>query len=563
VKPRHLAILWCLFALLWPLAAAAADVQATLDRSRVELGETVTLNLRSQGGGMVQTPDLSALSRDFAVLGSSSNTSISIINGRRSAQVTVGVALRPMHTGTLRIPPLTFAGGTTAPLELQVDEPDPNAAASGRKDVFLEAVVDPVDGYVGQQRVYTLRLFFAADLTNGALEDPQLAGVDVRRLGNEINYQAERGGRRYNVIERRYALTPQREGHLDIPPVAFQGDMVSMADPNAFFGSGTPVSASSPGVSIDAKAGPAEAGRTTWLPARDLNLALDGGPSHGDLRVGQPLNLMMSVQATGLPYEALPALSLPALDGATVYPDKPVNATHVDGQWLVGRRQQGFAIVPNRPGTLTIPETTLTWWNVVTDKPEVARLPAQTFTVLPATGAAASQAPIAAQPSRAPEITAAPSAATASATPWRWIALGSVGLWLVSMAAWWWQRRSRLGATPEAPAPAASPAKLRAAFLGAARSSDEVAQVSALLKWARAERPAIQNLGELSQALASDRQREAIAALQRKRYAGQEESGLGDRLASAFRDGFDWRSDGNGTSNGSPLPPLYPFNVRR
>lgn len=563
MKPRHLAMLWCLFALLWPLAAAAADVQATLDRTRVELGETVTLNLRSQGGGMVQTPDLSALSRDFAVLGSSSNTSISIINGRRSAQVTVGVALRPLHTGTLRIPSLAFAGGTTAPLELQVDEPDPNAAASGRKDVFLEAVVDPADGYVGQQRIYTLRLFFAADLTNGALEDPQLAGVDVRRLGNEINYQAERGGRRYNVIERRYALTPQREGRLDIPPVAFQGDMVSMADPNAFFGSGTPVSASSPGVSINAKAVPAQAAHATWLPARDLNLTLDGGPSHGDLRVGQPLNLMMSVQATGLPYEALPALSLPALGGATVYPDKPVNATHVDGQWLVGRRQQGFAIVPNRPGTLTIPETTLTWWNVVTDKPEVARIPAQTFTVLPAAGAAPSQAPTAVQPSLAPETTPAPVTTVASATtPWRWIALGSVGLWLVSVAAWWWQRHSRRVATPEAPS-SASPSKLRAAFLGAARSSDEAAQVSALLKWARAERPAIQNLGELSQALASESQREAIAALQRKRYADKDERGLGDRLAGAFRDGFDWRSDGGGTSDGSPLPPLYPFNVRR
>ena len=93
-----------------------------------------------------------------------------------------------------------------------------------------------------------MRLFFSADLTNGALEDPQLAGADVRRLGNEINYQAERGGRRYNVIERRYALTPQREGHLEIPPVAFQGDMVNMADPDAFFGNGTPVSASSPTV---------------------------------------------------------------------------------------------------------------------------------------------------------------------------------------------------------------------------------------------------------------------------------------------------------------------------
>ncbi|WP_130619754.1 BatD family protein [Dyella amyloliquefaciens] len=562
MKLRHLAILCCLFALLWPLAAAAADVQATLDRTHVELGETVTLNLRSQGGGMVQPPDLSALSHDFAVLGSSSNTSISIINGQRSAQVTVGVALRPLHTGSLRIPPLAFAGGTTAALQLQVDQPDPNAAASGRKDVFLEAVIDPADGYVGQQRVYTLRLFFAADLTNGALEDPQLAGVDVRRLGNEINYQAERGGRRYNVIERRYALTPQREGRLDIPPVAFQGDMVSMADPNAFFGSGTPVSASSPAVTLDAKTVPARAGHTTWLPVRDLSLSLDGGPSHGDLRVGQPLNLVMSVQATGLPYEALPALSLPSLDGATVYPDKPVNATHMDGQSMVGRRQQGFAIVPNRPGTLTIPETTLTWWNVSTDQPEVARIPAQTFTVLPAANAP-NQTPVSTEPAATQEAAPALAAPVEHGAPWRWIALASLALWLASIAAWWWQRRSRGAAAPKETASTSSPSRLRAAFLAAARGADVAAQVGSLLSWARAERPQIQNLGELSQALASGPQREVIAALQRKRYAGAEESGLGDRLAAAFRDGFDWRKEGDATADASPLPPLYPFNLRR
>lgn len=553
-------VLLCLLALCWPVLALAADVQATLDRNHVELGETVTLNLRVQDGGLAQTPDLSVLAHDFAVLGSSSNTSISFINGRRSAQVTVGVALRPLHVGTLRIPPLSFAGGTTSALELQVDEPDPRAAAAGRKDVFLEAVVDPSTGYVGQQLVYSLRLFFAADLSNGALEDPQLPGVDVRRLGNEINYQAERGGRRYNVIERRYALVPQREGHLDIPPVAFQGDMVNMADPNAFFGSGTPVSASSPPVSIDVQPAPAQA-TGTWLPARDLSLSLDGGPSHGDLRVGQPLNLVMSVQATGLPYEALPSLSLPALDGATVYPDKPANATHIDGQWLVGRRQQGFAIVPNRPGTLTLPETTLIWWNVVSNHAEVARIPAQTFNVLPAIGASAASAPAVAS-STASTLPVVTQAAHASATPWRWIALGSVGLWLASVAAWWWQRRRARLAPVAGETAKPVPSGLRAAFLAAARSGDVTRQSSALLQWARAERSQVQNLGELAQLLASDAQQQAIGALQRKQYAGMDEPGLGDRLATVFRDGFAWRKASDG-GDASPLPPLYPFNLHR
>lgn len=564
MKPRHLlAMLWFI-ACLWPVASRAAEVRATLDRTQVELGETVTLNLRVNGGGMVQTPDLGALSRDFAVLGTSSSTSISIVNGTRSAQVTVGVALRPLHVGSLQIPPLSFAGGTTQPLQLEVVAADPKAVASGRKDVFVEAMAEPAGGYVGQQLVYTERLFFVANLTDGALEDPQLAGVDVQRLGNEINYQAERGGRRYNVIERRYALTPQREGHLEIPPVAFQGDMVDMADPNAFFGNATPVTASSPAVPIEVRAAPAQAAHTVWLPAHDLVLGLDGGPAHGDLRVGQALNVVMSVQATGLPYEALPTLSLPALDGATVYPDKPVNGTRVDGQWLVGRRQQGFAIVPNRAGTLTIPETTLTWWNVVTDRAEVARIPAQTFHVLPAIGTAPSTPAPAAQVTPAPAPAGASALAIRSGIPWRWIALGSLGLWLISVAGWfgWRRRRHPASSAPRTEVAAASASQLRSAFLAAARSGDAARQAVALLAWARGERPALQNLGELSLALASEAQRQVIAALQRQHYAGQPEPGLGDRLATAFRDGFAWHRQ-HGEVDPSPLPPLYPFNLHR
>ncbi|RDI98452.1 protein BatD [Dyella solisilvae] len=560
---RHLfTVLWLLVA--WsPLSARAADVQATLDRTRVSLGETVTLNLRVNGGGMVQTPDLSALSKDFAVLGTSSNSSISIVNGARSAQVTIGVALRPLHVGTLQIPPLPLAGGVTAPLNLEVVAPDPSAAADGRKDVFLEAQVDPVAGYVGQQRVYTVRLYFAADLTNGSLEDPQLAGVDAPRLGNEINYQAERGGRRYNVIERRYALIPQREGHLVIPPVAFQGDMVDMADPDAFFGHSTPVSAASPAVSLDARPAPAGTAQGAWLPAREIALKLDGGPGGGELRVGQPLNLVMSLQATGLPYEALPALSMPALDGATVYPDKPVNGTHVDGQWLQGRRQQGFAVVPSRAGTLTIPETTLHWWNVVTDRPEVARIPAQTFTVLPATAGATNPPPATTAAPVAPATVpaSAPSPTTISETPWRWIALGSLGLWVLSVVLWWRRRRARVVPTQGEAAPS-SPSHLRAAFLAAARGGDEAAKSRSLLAWARAERPALQNLGELAEALASEPQCASIAALQRRLYAEDEAPRLNDQLADAFRGGFAWRP-ADGVANASPLPPLYPFNLER
>lgn len=553
---RYVLLLLCCL----PWRVSAAEVQATLDRNKVELGETVTLNLRVDGGGALGAPDLSALSNDFAVLGTSNNTSLSIVNGRRSAELTFGIALRPKHIGHLTIPALNFAGGTTAPLPLKVVAPDSQAAAAGNKDVFVDASAEPQRAYVGEQMTYVVRLYFATSLSNGGMDEPQANGVELSKLGDDLNYQAERGGRRFNVIERRYALIPQHAGHIEIAPVSFQGELIDMADPNSFFGSTRPVSAVSPAVSIDVRPVPDNAGKTAWLPARELQLNMEGGPAQNDVRVGQSINLSMNLQATGLPYEALPALSLPALDGATVYPDKPVTGTHVSGPWLIGRRQQSFAVVPNRPGELTIPETTLTWWNVQTDKPEVARIPARHYTVLPAVGAASPQASAAPVTKPADEPPAAAPVAH-HAVPWRWIALGSVGLWLVSVFGWlsWRRRKPVLKAAPTAAAPTTS-RELRAAFLLAARGDDAATQAHALLAWARAERPGLANLGGLAGALSSASQREAIDALQRRLYAGDAERALDERLAASFRDGFQWLASEDGRAS-SVLPPLYPFKL--
>ncbi|MEO5829477.1 MAG: BatD family protein, partial [Rhodanobacter sp.] len=375
----------CLLALaLIPAPATASDVSATLDRSSAQLGETVTLNVRVSDQSMgVATPDLRALNQDFQILGTSQNRSLSVVNGKASSELTFGIALRPRHLGVLQIPALSVAGGQTAPLQLTVTAADPNASVASSKDVFMESQVNPAQGYVGQQFTYVTRLYYANRIGGDAPQPPQVAGVEISPLGKGLNYDAERGGRSYRVLEQRYAVTPQHAGKVEIPPVDFEGQAADPRDPDSFFGATVSVSASAPAQVIEVKAAPADFGGSAWLPARELSLSLDGWPTTQDAapRVGQPLNLTMNLQASGLSYEALPVLSLPPLDGATVYPDKPVTGNRQDGEWITGRRQQSFAIVPERAGPLTIPATTLKWWNVVSDRMEVAQIPARTITV--------------------------------------------------------------------------------------------------------------------------------------------------------------------------------------
>ncbi|MDE2086129.1 MAG: protein BatD, partial [Xanthomonadaceae bacterium] len=436
----------CLLLLLAvPLVASAASVQATLDRSTVQLGETVTLNLHIAGSGSAAMPDLGPLTQDFDILGSSQSSNLSIINGQRSAELVIGVVLRPKHVGTIVIPSLAVAGAQTAPLRLQVDPPNPATAAASGKSVFMEAEVKPRQAWVGEQLSYVVRLYVSGDITNGTLDAPQVGGVQLRQVGNDLRYDQMRGGRDYRVIERRYALVPQHAGTLTIPALGFQGVALDPNDPNSFFGAGMQVSASAPAQTVQVQAVPANWGQSAWLPARALSLTLTGWPGAGTpVRVGQPINLTMTLSATGLSADALPQLSLPAIQGATVYPDQPKTATAEDGAWLQGSVARGFAVVPERAGTLTLPATTLRWFDVTSGQERTAEIPARSIAVLPAAGMAASSsapAPAAAPAAAVPATPAA--AAREQGAPWRWIALASLLLWLLTVLMWWlWRRRA-------------------------------------------------------------------------------------------------------------------------
>ncbi|HEX7815531.1 BatD family protein [Dyella sp.] len=562
----RIAWLWMLLVVTMP--AWAVDVQASLDRSNVHLGETVTLNLVARGVNTTHPIDLGVLSEDFDVLNSSSSVREVNINGKQDSAVLIGIVLRPKHAGTLTIPSLQMAGGSTQPVQLQVSAQPAIANVPGQSDVYLDAKIEPAQGYVGQQFQYVLRVYYTGMLAQGvSLGQPQADGASFMQLDNEADYESSQNGRTYHVAELRYAMFPDKPGKLTIGPVHFQGDLIDPDDPTAFIGRARTVNASSSAVTVDVKDIPAGQDRKGWLPVRNLSLTADGLPADGQtLQQGKPVTFTMLLAATGAPYDALPAPGLPAIEGASVYPDKPVNGTRSDGGAVVGRRQQSFAIIPNRPGTLVIPEITVHWWNVATNQPEVARLPERRFTVVAAPGQP--PAPAVSSSTAVPATTASTAvAASGSHDTALWRALAIIGfvLWLVTLVAavvFYRRRRvlaSGVGAAPVVDRP--SVAVLKQAFMEAARGTDVRRQAATLMAWARAERPAIQNLGQLSAALHKVEQRQAIAAMQQQLYAARSALGAPD-LAQAFSTGLAWVQPTEGEPAGGELPPLYPFDVQ-
>lgn len=556
---RRVMLLLLLIPLLALPAHAAEQARAWLDRDSMQLGETVTLNVETNGA--VGEPDFSALQGDFELLNRSNSSSVSIVNGSATSTQLWAVGLRPKREGKLTIPPLSVGKARTQAVELNVGAAPVVASANPGDDLFVELSADPLNAYVQQQVRVTLKLYYAINLTDGGLDELTAADAVVQKLGQDRSYDAELAGRRYRVLERRYAVTAEKSGTLQLPTVNFRGRALAGNDPNAmFFGRGRAVSARSDAVSIEIRPRPAEAAAGPWLPAQSLELQLEGLQPGAQGRVGEPLTVSVGIVAQGLGFEQLPELELPAIEGAEIYPDKSTTRSRENAGWIVGERSRKFAIVPKRAGTLRIPALSLGWWDTAKNQSAQARTQALDIevTAAAATAATVPGAPAAAiaEPA-APVAAASPGADSAMTAIWRLLAIGSLLLWLLTVAAFVVWRRQAPAQRPAA-APAAAPSGTRKAFDHAVARNDASAAARQLLAWARREGVTARNLGELAAQLQSPPQREAIAALQAALYAADAKSTIPASLAASFAAGLALAPRAAANDDAAAvLPPLW------
>lgn len=559
--------------LVFAASVDAAQVRAWLDRNTMQMGETVTLNVEVGDSATAPQPDFAALQKDFNVGATQSSSSVNIINGQTSSKLLWAVALEPKHDGTIIVPALSVAGQTTQPITLTVQPMAPGGTKAG-DDVYIEATVDPQTPYVQQQVTLTLKLFFAVNLVDGTLDDPQGEGLVIKRIGGQdANFSAEVGGRRYRVLERRYVLQPERSGPIKLAPIMFRGHAMDRNDMNSFFTRGRNVTAQAQPITLQVRPRPANSGTDAWLPAQSVTLAAEGLNAGTTARVGEPLTLTLRLKAVGLGFEQLPELNLPKIDGADIYPDKATTQNRDAGDVVTGERERKFAIVPNRAGRLTIPSIGIAWWDVVHDQAQTASIPEVTLDVAGAAGATSEPSTVApaAKPEAAPaaQTPAAPAVLTAASNDaliWRMIALSALILWIVTIAIAFvlWRRR------PQAPPPTSADVRampesvsIKARFRSACLNNDWAALANALVGWANARGAKARNLGEVALSLADTAQVVAIDDLQRVLYAGVPAANLGATLSAAFKDGPRLRDDSRKSSKKPILPPLYPQRIKQ
>lgn len=378
LTPIILAILLLSFAGI-SHAQGQLPITAEVDRTTVSTDETVTLTVTLVADLMgAPRPALPSL-EGFNVVGSSTSSQLSIVNGNMSSQAVYVYRLQPYETGALVIEPIqvTLNGQTfsTEPITVQVTQGTgappaaaptqpraPSAPPSGQpvspaaelagQDLFVEAVVDNPTPYVGQQVVHTFRFYQAVNLWGQPqYQPPSFKGFWNEHQSEQYEYRAQAAGRIYQVTEIQTVLFPSVVGPVTIEPAVLmtQGSLLR---------SGKTLQTRPATLEVQPLAPNAPDGFSGAVGQFTLTGTLD--TTEG--RVNEPLTWQVVLSGRGN-LSAAPDPVWPVMSGWRDFESQATVHTEVREGQVVGNRTYERLLVPSTGGEFTIPPLTYTYFD--------------------------------------------------------------------------------------------------------------------------------------------------------------------------------------------------------
>lgn len=466
---------------------ALTSVSASVDKNPVMINESLILTVTADDDIDRNALDTSALLTDFIVGRTSVNSQTSMVNFNTTRTTTWNTVLIPRQSGEIVIPRFEIDGVKTQAIKLNVLAAD-KSITSAQQDLFITTQVSATELYVQQQITLTVKLHFAAELKRGSLTEPTLTGANILQIGKDKESENIINGKRYRIIERIYAISPQKSGDVILKSPIFSGEIMMPSTRRSnflSFADTKPVSIIGDDIALTIKAIPTEI-TGAWLPSELLALHQEWQPEPSKFKVGEPITRTITLTAAGLSEEQLPEITMEVPQGLKVYPDQPELHTGLNNERLVSQKVINFAIVASQAGEYQLPEITIPWWNTVTNKAELAKIPGQKISVLPNTDII----PVTTQqpPSVNLENPTAPKViekiVIQSDNFLQWLFLG---LWLLTLLAWFIsaKRSTRSVKTTKVSDPKVNSAYL--ALLAACKKNNGELALAYLLPWAQSQ----------------------------------------------------------------------------
>ena len=355
------------------------QVLATVDRTKITLDDSIQLSVTIKGTQNTPPPELPSLP-NFRITSGGTSSSTQIVNMERSVSITHNYRLTPMTIGQFKIGPARIRANKkvylTQPINILVKK-STAPIQTGNRPVFLESTVSNKEAYVGEQLIYSFKLFYRVEAKNFDLNMPfGVSHFQKEELGKAKSYQSVVNGIQYHVQEVSVALFPIKPGKAEIPPATLEFDIYhrpqnrsnrgpfSQFFNDPFFSQGTRAEHKTLRTKpISIKVLPLlEKGKPEDFKNIIGNFNIIANLGKDDLEVGDTTTLTITVSGNG----NLRGVSFPEPDLEKlfkIYPDQPEFNQTVIGNQITGKKVFKFALVPLKPGVFKLPAFTLNYFD--------------------------------------------------------------------------------------------------------------------------------------------------------------------------------------------------------
>lgn len=379
---RHFVWLVALTLALTLALPRGVDAQTPSVRAYVSPGTTIgvgrpfNLNVEVSGAQSVdRDPQLPDLGRFAQYLGSNTQSSVQMVNGRTTVTLTIQYRYQALAEGAFEIPSFEVSSQgqafQTEPISLTVSAAPPedtrNEAGIGPNDLFITAESSASSVREGEPFIVEYRIWTRVDVRNfGMTRVPEPEGFwveDVTPQGQPEVEQRTRDGQQYaTAVIRRVALVPTGAGPRTIEAIGVEAQVRVQGgrDPfrdffgrSSLFGSTTvPTTVLSNELTVDVE--PLPSGRPEPFTGVVGRLEVAGDLDRDSVDANEAVTLTIRVSGTG----NLRTITAPELDfppDFEVFPPEMSESVTPTATGLAGSKTFEYVLIPRAPGSREVP----------------------------------------------------------------------------------------------------------------------------------------------------------------------------------------------------------------
>lgn len=353
------------------IAKTPQFLKLTVEGSEFFEGDTLVVLV--EAAGLEAEIDYSALDAVGERVRETYGTRIAVLDGKVVDVRIRRIQILPKGLGTHVIGPLTAGPVTSNSVAVRVLAAERRDWTPGPDDVKVAARLSRSDPYLQSQIVLDLEMRHRYPLVEESFDLPAFPGMRSKTVFAERRVLDPRDGG-WRVISWRFLLFPERSGPVELAPFRAEGTMIKSRRERAAYAVQTDP--------IRLRVRPAGGTDSDWwLPASQVRVTDEWSQDPRDLSAGDEIERHIVVHAKGVTADQIPTLAMQETRGLLITPlgterETTITETGASADARFGFRIRALSPIPVFPDTIR-----LAWWNVETDKAEMAVLPARRINI--------------------------------------------------------------------------------------------------------------------------------------------------------------------------------------